>query len=542
MRSKAFPALFLFCFLFATSAAHAQTESCRGIVFNDADRDGLRSAGERGLAGVKVSDGVELATTGTDGTYRLPVVPGRTVFAIKPAGYATPTRADGLPSFWAQGAQAAMPMRQLRYSGIREHGTGCPDFALTRVPKSAPKDLDVLVFSDPQPKSLVDVDYYQHDIIDPLLATRASPKSRIADLGLSLGDIVSDDLALYPAIKRATAQLQVPWLHVAGNHDLDLAATHDEDSLLSFREQFGPDTFAWEEPQASFVMLDDVIYLPGSKPAYVGGLRQDQFAFLQRYLPTLARDRLLVVALHIPLFPDGGETFRSADRARLFTLLREFPHVLVLSGHGHVQRQFFHGAATGWHGAQPLHEYNVGAASGAFWSGVKNAQGIPDTTMADGTPNGFARVRINALGGYELSWHPAGLSPATPNLTAAMGLHAPAVLRRGAYPAWGVYANVYMGLADSRVEFRVDNADWKPMLRVERADPQLVAENVRDDESPALRGFDRSPEAQPSTHLWRGALPTDLAVGKHRIDVREFDPWTGVQQASTSYTLQDGVP
>ncbi len=58
------------------------------------------------------------------------------------------------------------------------------------------------------------------------------------------------------------------------------------------------------------------------------------------------------------------------------------------------------------------------------------------------------------------------------------------------------------------------------MKRVERADPRVLAENVRDDAADALRGYDRSPEATPSTHLWRGALPTALAVGEHTVEVR----------------------
>ncbi|MEG3194086.1 calcineurin-like phosphoesterase C-terminal domain-containing protein, partial [Lysobacter sp. D1-1-M9] len=125
-------------------------------------------------------------------------------------------------------------------------------------------------------------------------------------------------------------------------------------------------------------------------------------------LPTVPVERLLVVALHIPLFePDGRDTFRDADRERLFGLLSRFPNVLLLSAHNHTQQHVFHDATSGWQGSEPLHEFNVGAACGAFWSGVEDAQGIPDTTMADGTPNGFARLRVGAGGQYALSWHPA---------------------------------------------------------------------------------------------------------------------------------------
>jgi hypothetical protein len=339
-----------------------------------------------------------------------------------------------------------------------------------------------------------------------------------------------------------TATLGVPWLHVAGNHDVDTDATRDEDALLTFRNTYGPDTLAWEEPQADFVMLDDVITQPGHKPAYVGGLREDQFAFLARYLPTHDPRRLLVVGVHIPLFPDGGETFRAADRERLFELLKNVPKVLVLSGHGHVQRHVLHDAATGWHGAAPLHEYNLGAACGAYWSGAKGADGIPDATMPDGTPNGWARLHVDDNGRYSLKWEPAGIHADRGALTGAMRVHAPRVLRRGAYPAWGVYANVWMGMPDERVEFRVDGGEWQPMKRVAQADPWLLGENVRDDEAVALRGYDRSPEAQPSTHLWRGALPTSLAMGGHRVEVRAMDPWQGEQRADTEYRLEDASP
>src|SRR3546814_16969813 len=86
-------------------------------------------------------------------------------------------------------------------------------------------------------KSLVDVGYYARDIIDSLKAASAMhvvdpahalPKFHFpgsaGDLGLSLGDLVNDDLSLYPALNQATASLGVPWLHVAGNHDLDAGA------------------------------------------------------------------------------------------------------------------------------------------------------------------------------------------------------------------------------------------------------------------------------------------------------------------------------
>ena len=498
--------------LLMAACATAGAAEWQGRVFDDRDGDGLRQPGEPGIQGVVVSDGRTLAVTDGEGRYRLQARSDAPVFVVKPAGWRLPRRGDGLPAAWHP-AHAAGPR-----SG---------DFALRRQDPRRDAARSVLVLADPQVKSLLDVDHYARDIIAPLLAGGGMD----ADLGIVLGDIVDDVPELYPEINAATTRLGLPWLHVPGNHDLDPAAGADAGSLSAFHASYGPDTFAWHEGAATFLALDDVVLLPGQRPAYVGGLREDQFAFLEAWLPTVPKDRLLVLALHIPLFdtaaPGRPATFRSADRERLFALLREFPRVLVLSGHRHTQRHHRHGAAEGWHGATPLHEFNVGAASGAFWSGAPDADGIPDATMADGTPNGHALLEIDADGGYRLSWHPARLPRHDPARTPAMHLHAPRVLRRGAYPAWAVYANVYMGEADTRVEYRVGEGDWRPMARVERPDPWLMAENARDDEAASLRGYDRSPEAEPSAHLWRGALPTDLDAGDHAVEVRAFDRWHG---------------
>ncbi|MFZ2751943.1 MAG: calcineurin phosphoesterase, partial [Lysobacteraceae bacterium] len=52
-----------------------------GTVFEDGDGDGRQGRGERGIAGVALSNGRTLAITDARGRYRLPVSPGQTVFA-----------------------------------------------------------------------------------------------------------------------------------------------------------------------------------------------------------------------------------------------------------------------------------------------------------------------------------------------------------------------------------------------------------------------------------------------------------------------------
>jgi 3',5'-cyclic AMP phosphodiesterase CpdA len=417
---------------------------------------------------------------------------------------------------------------------MRARWWACLLLAASCAHAQAPDDSQrFLVFGDPQPKSKADVDYFLRDIVEP-----AVPLAKDSVATIVLGDIVDDRPELYPGVKAATKRLGIPVLFAPGNHDMDPGAKSDADSLRSFRKAFGEDTFLRKFERANVIVLDDVVATPGQTPGYVGGLRDDQFAKIERWLEDLPRDKLLVVAAHVPFFDTsnvaGRESFRTADRTRLFELLRPFPHVLLLTAHTHNQRHYFHGAKEGWNGEAPLHEYNVGAACGAFWSGVADAAGIPDATMSDGTPNGYATLDVRRDATYALAWYPARDASA-----AQIALHAPKVLRRDAYPAWGVYANVFMGHADTRVEYRIDEGDWMPMRRVMQPDPRLLAENARDDAADTLRGFDRSPEATPSTHLWRGALPTKLNVGTHKVEVRAFDTWRGETRATTTYRLDE---
>ena len=55
------------CLALAAGAVQAQAAACGGVVYDDRDRDGMRDANEPGLTGVRVSDGISIATTDRDG-------------------------------------------------------------------------------------------------------------------------------------------------------------------------------------------------------------------------------------------------------------------------------------------------------------------------------------------------------------------------------------------------------------------------------------------------------------------------------------------
>jgi 3',5'-cyclic AMP phosphodiesterase CpdA len=474
----------------------ASAATVRGVVFDDRNGNGVRDAGEPGIAGVAVSDGTAVTLTDTEGRYELAAQDGAMLFVIKPRGWRPPVTAQNLPQFYRRlgpGTAAA-----------------AVDFPLLK--NEEPDNFRVLLLTDPQPASLKEVGYFDRTIIDGLAGTHDFAFS------VTLGDVIYDRHELYVPLTAAMARIGIPSYEVPGNHDLDLGAADDCGATASFELAYGPSTYAFHYGRVLFVALNDVRFLGG--PRYIGGLRADQFAFLENLLRATPRDELVVLMMHIPWFypnPANAETFRAADRARLFALLEDRPNNLWLSGHTHYQRHVFYGAAEGWHGAQPLHEYNVAAACGSFWGGPPDASGIPIATMADGTPHGYGILTVAGTDvrlDYRAARHPADDQ---------IGLHAPmAVKPRTGYVSY--YANVFNGHDGWKVESRVDGLAWNAMRRVIDWDPAYAKLYLDQDTLTTPLATPRLPDPVVCYHLWRSYLPADLAVGPHVIEVRAIDP------------------
>ncbi len=432
-----------------------------GTVFEDRNANGHHDAGEPGLAGVAVSDGTAVALSDAAGHYQL-------------------------------AAAAAV------------------DFPL--LAGAEPDRFHALVFTDPQPASAKEVGYLERTLVDRLAGTKDFA------FGVTLGDVVYDRHDLFVPLNAVMGRVGVPWYNLNGNHDLDLDTHDDRGASASFEAVYGPSTYAFHYGRVLFVALNDVRFLGG--PRYIGGLRADQLTFLENLLRVTPRDEPVVLMMHIPWFypnPANAETFRLADRARLFALLSDRPHNFWLSGHTHYQRHVFYGAADGWKGASPLHEYNVAAACGGFWGGPPDASGIPVATMWDGTPHGYAVLNVD---GDKISAdYRAAREPASHQI----GLHAPeAVKARLGYVSY--FANVFNGHDGWKVESRLDGRTFNAMKRVLEWDPSYAQRYLAQDAASAPLTEKRLPDPTLCHHLWRAYLPADLPAGEHTIEVRATDP------------------
>ena len=85
----------------------AATASClEAMVFNDTNGNGMRDINERGLPGIRISDGEHIVATDKAGRYQLPAsAPHRVAMACRISGVPTAAKAaHAAPSRWHHNA------------------------------------------------------------------------------------------------------------------------------------------------------------------------------------------------------------------------------------------------------------------------------------------------------------------------------------------------------------------------------------------------------------------------------------------------------
>ena len=279
--------------------------TARGVVFEDRNGNGSRDAGEPGLAGVAVSNGLDVVLSDAKGRYKLPVEDGTVLFVTKPSGYSVPLGPDMLPRhYYVHDPDGTPAELGLRYAGVEPTGPlpKSVDFPLQAAEE--PERFDVIWFADPQTRVGEEIDFLRDDVVAELAGVEAA-------FGITAGDIMYDDLSLYPRYNEVIARIGIPWYNVPGNHDLNLMAELHEDGRETFKRIFGPPYHSFDYGNAHFVVLDDVHYLgsrlgrdkerPRTAGKYEGRIEGRQLAWLANDLRHVPKERLVVLGMHIPL-------------------------------------------------------------------------------------------------------------------------------------------------------------------------------------------------------------------------------------------------
>lgn len=309
------------------------------MVFDDRNDDGIRQSGEAGLSGVVVSNQIDAAQTGADGSYVLPGPGLGVIFVSVPRG----RRAIG--RFW----QAASP--------------------------DPARSLDLALGSDADPD-----DFSFIHASDTHISPESAPRTRALlkivgdrkpDFVLVSGDLIRDALRvgeddatrLYELYVKEMAASPRPVWSGPGNHENFgierqsslVSAKHPLYGKGMYRKYLGPNYYSFNHGRIHFVALDSVDI---DDTRYYGHLDQAQLDWLARDLAFVPKGATVVTFNHIPFFsaglsvggytgdgvaPDlitvGGKTnYRHvvSNASEVLARLKDYRYTLSLAGHFHA--------------------------------------------------------------------------------------------------------------------------------------------------------------------------------------------------------------
>ena len=516
----------------------AEAATVSGVVFEDRDGTGAPGPANSGLAGVLVSNGRDVAVTDAEGRYSLPLPEEATIFVVKPAGFMPPADPlTNLPRFYRHHQPNGSPASlDLTFEGLAPTGPlpASLDFPLKR--QDEPDAFDVVLITDPQPENEAEVDFIREDLIEALAKVDAK-------FGLTAGDIMFDDLSLYPRLNAIMGTIGLPWWNVGGNHDLNFEAPSRRYSRETFKRFFGPPYYAFFYGRTLFLMLDDVDYLgrdpakPGGSGKYEGRLDEAQLDFIGSVLARTPPDTLVVAVMHIPIRTYlGGEPYQNlANKDALFRLLEDRKFTVSFAGHTHTTEHHYFGAADGWNGESLHHHHVLTALSGSWWSGPFDHRGVASADSRDGTPNGFHILCVDG-NAYTTRFVPAkepngrqmrlsiesrfhGLSKeADRDFRQVQLLSSP--VPQTALHGSTLVANVFDGGDKTKATMTVGDHPPIAMRRQSRPDP-FVEEVFARNEATKKSWV----KADNSSHIWTARFPADLAPGAYAVTVAAVDEY-----------------
>ena len=374
------------------------------------------------VAGAVVSDGLNCTQTDSDGRYTLTsdLENRHFIMLSVPAEYEIPAR-HSLP----------IPFKRIP----RYVETFTADFVLE--PRKESSDHHTLIVQgDPQIKDFFwdnSAEAYRDVVIPDIIKTRKSIATPC--YGIELGDVIYNELTVYPVYLHNTDRVNMVTFNVIGNHDHDKAITVDADADASFEAAFGPTYYSYNIGDCHFVVLDDVLYTGSS--SYTADITDEQMAWLEQDLKYVPKDKLIIIGLHIATSRRNRPSSHVADYKELYALLDGY-NVRILSGHSHNNYTTTI--------SETIEENTLGAVMGAYWNG--------EELCNDGSPRGYAVYEIE--GNRIRNWYYKGT--AFPR-EYQMYLYGPGEAVSEKYRD-GLILNIFNWHTTWTVEVQEDNAGW----------------------------------------------------------------------------------
>ncbi|MEG1699980.1 MAG: calcineurin-like phosphoesterase family protein [Alistipes sp.] len=377
------------------------------------------------LPNVVVSDGYSCDATDENGVYQLTRnALSYQVYVSIPEQYEVPI-SSGLPYFWQQ-----LQGERNRY-----------DFALTPLTGGVETDFNLFCIADPQCESNTNVARFSKETVPDIAAQVAA--STLPCYGITLGDIiwnsakkdVTNDIMSPMKLAMAQTRTGLPIFQSMGNHDNkvisvkkgDYTVEHDVAAQRNFEYALGPINYSFNRGNAHIVVMDDILF--PNHDDYSLGFREDQVQWLTQDLSHVAKEKMIILCVHIPLRDSNAQNVQA-----VLALIKDYAEVHVMSGHTHYAENNIYGE---------IYEHVHGAACGAWWHSTVNT---------DGTPNGYAIYTVKGATIDRWSYKATGLD-ATYQIRLYRGND---TFMTGYKPSYQFYYK-----ADNQIVANVWNADAK---------------------------------------------------------------------------------
>ena len=332
-----------------------------------------------GLAGVVVSDGVEVVKTDSKGVYQMKSKKlNGYVFVSTPSGY-EPLASGLLPRFHAQlKANAATAERV--------------DFQLKKV--EGQDNHRMLMLGDIHLAARNDDRKQFAEFVKDLNATVSATPGKV--YALTLGDMTWDlywldnHYSFKEYLSDAAGIKGVMLYHTIGNHDHSMYYMGDFDTVKDYKENIGPTYYSFNIGKVHYVVLDDVECTNSTKNsdrtdgayvrAYDGRVVADELAWLRKDLASVPNGTPLVVTMHIPLYNNKGQ-YGLKEASTLANVLKPYPEVHLYTAHTHTVYNKDELAT------DHIFEHNAGAICATWWWTGKLTPGVH--IGQDGSPGGY---------------------------------------------------------------------------------------------------------------------------------------------------------
>lgn len=544
--------------IFASSVVLAQcnntradAEIARGTVFLDANQNLLKEPVEFGVAGVVVSNGCNTVLTDSAGDYQISLAPTEILFISKPADYSTPVDENNIPQFFYRhypngtpneitGTSVEWLWPVIEPTGILPDSIDFPLFPSTM----ANENFLAHAFADTQAQYGTGQDMVREELVNPLIGNPYGVK-----FGLTVGDVVFDNLDLYERHKAMMGLMDIPQWYLPGNHDMNFESPNGYFANETYKKHFGPTYYSFDYGNVHFVMLNNVEYAGEGKDfglsEYRGYINPIQLQWLQSDLNHIPPEKLLVIASHIPLIAEANDGIsepttgpNTENFSELLQILEPFEHIYGLAGHDtsnsfKVEVNHNHG----WTGS-PWIAHTLAEVRGSGWvRGPKDLRGVRDAMMEDGNPNGFYVLKFN-----NTKLTPEFIPfPSGPDGTNRMRIMLDPIIdqaegssiHRGSLSDdTKIVVNLFDGGVRDMVWASLDGAADQLMTYTVRTDPfiELLFEEF-------LNSDDAYPTPDRSSHIWELPLPAGLNIGLHHIVVSSTDEFGQIQQGTFSFEI-----